>query len=662
MIRFKLLFISSFFFVYPIWAQTSVKLVPGSDNISIISSGTDNDWSAAEKAFDGDFSTHYASPSSKRSNAYVGLDLGDPYVITKVAYAACSDHPGGDRIQLGYFEGANREDFMDGVPLLLITDKSASGVLTEQEINNSRGFRYLRYYGPHDSRCHIAELEFYGYKSIGDDSQLTQISNIPDVIIHTENGEEWAHNEKEVYRQGAISFIYNNGKSIQYFNTEMRGRGNASWGFEKKPYRIKLEKKQRVMDFPAEARNWTLISNEGDKTLIRNLLAFDLSKRFDMPYTPAGRLVNVFLNGEYKGCYQLCDHIDVRENRVNVVEMKENDVAGDALTGGYLIELDAYAGDAGQEMFNKSWFYTYRSTPVTIKSPDDDNITPEQFQYIKNYTDKWQRSILSSDYKDPITGYRSIMDTETFLRHFLVGEFTGNTDTYWSVYMYKQRQDPLFYFGPCWDFDLAYVNDERIEGLITNPNRMEWVYTRGSSASGVNTLVNRLLEDEDLKKELKQIWADYRNKGIITESELLQTVDDYVDEIYDSQELNFIRWKYRNLYRHMMRGRNSTYEGDIDIVKNYIINRLAWMDNMLDYTFDSSKVKNQQPLNIMAVVSKGMLHIKSFWGSYEIYNMMGQVYRKGKISGNTSLELPSGMYLLRLIAGEYVTKQKLFVP
>lgn len=94
---------------------------------------------------------------------------------------------------------------------------------------------------------------------------------------------------------------------------------------------------------PAKARKWTLINNYGDKTLMRNALAFKISEAIGMDYTPACRLVDVIVNGEYEGTYQLCDQIEIRKNRVGITEMAPVDIAEPNLSGGYLLEVDAYA-------------------------------------------------------------------------------------------------------------------------------------------------------------------------------------------------------------------------------------------------------------------------------------------------------------------------------
>jgi len=300
-------------------------------------------------AFDGDQSTFFAS--YVKSGGWVGLDLGEKHVITKVVF--CSRAGNATRMQLGVFEGANTPDFMDAIPIFLITETPKDNIMTEFDINCSRGFRYVRYIGPNDAQCNIAEIEFHGYADEGDDSKLYQTTNLPDVIIHTLNAIDIVDPYKEVYRKGTISIVSDDGETFFNEITEIRGRGNNSWTHPKKPYKLKLDKKTNLLGLPAKAKEWTLINNYGDKTLMRNYLAFDISRRFEMEYTPAIKLVNVYLNGEFKGCYQLCDHMEVNENRVNVEEMDSTETQQPNISGGYMLEIDV---NADKEI---SWFFFF---------------------------------------------------------------------------------------------------------------------------------------------------------------------------------------------------------------------------------------------------------------------------------------------------------------
>ena len=525
-------------------------------------------------AFDGDLNTFYASYD--RSYTWVGLDLKTPHVITRVGWSPRNDGVGPDRVKLAVIEGANRSDFMDAVPLYIITERGIIGQMHYADVVCSKGVRYVRYVGPHDARCNIAELVFYGHESIGDDSHLPTLSGLPMVVIQTKDAVEPYDkvNDIESYVQ-----IIGTGGEYVIDSATTRLRGNASTQFPKKPYRIKFESKQKPLDASAKAKKWTLINNYGDKTLMRNLLAFRISQLFGMPYTPYGQAVDVILNGEYKGCYQLCDQIEVNENRVNIDEMETTDISGENLTGGYLWEIDAYANE------EISWFNSKNNIPVTIKSPDEDDITPEQSQYLEDFFNAMEADVFGSQYADAANGWRRLLDAETFLKHFLIGELSGNTDTYWSVYQYKKRGEDKIYTGPVWDFDIAFDNDYRTYPVN---NKADFVYrSGGSSAGNMKSFVDRiLLLDPNTLLEVKKIWGEARENGL-NEEYLCAWIDSMSIEMDCSQQLNFMRWNILNSKEHMNPVARGSYANEVAYLKEYIAKRVEWMDEKLGYIYTS---------------------------------------------------------------------------
>ena len=622
-------------------AQVSEKLqyvaVIGSQSVDYGNNQPSETVNTAANAFDGNLNTYFASYA--RSYTWVGLDLGAKHIITKIAYCPRKDHK--QRLLLGVFEGANKSDFSDAIPLNMITETPDENKMTEISVDCSRGFRYVRYVGPNDVRCNIAEIEFYGYAGNGNDAKLTQITNLPNIVIHTANAEEITSRER--YIRGTVSIISNDGKTIYTDDLEIRGRGNASWGFPKKPYRMKLNNKANVLGLPAKERNWTLINNYGDKTLMRNLLAFDLSKRFGMAFTPAGTPVNVFLNGEFKGCYQLCDQVQVNPKRVEIETMKTTDTQLPELSGGYLVEIDHYAtGEA-------SWFRSSsREIPVTIKSPDSDDIVTAQKNYIREHFNKLESSVFASNYTDPTNGFRKYLDTETFIKHFLIGEISGNTDTYWSVYMYKQRNDDKFYTGPAWDFDLAYDNDDRTFPI--NTRLSNWIaVTNGSAANGMRGFVERLLSDSQFSNEIKSIYARYRDSGAISEKALLKVVDDYAEELEQSQKLNFVRWNIMNSRVHQNPRVHGSYAAEVENVRQYIRNRIAWVDKKLDYT--TTSVKDEFMNDISVWTNNGVINIEGIIIplKVEIINIDGKIlFTKMVNEDNVNISFPKGFYIVRI--------------
>ena len=493
---------------------------------------------------------------------------------------------------------------MDALPLYLISERGEIGSMTYADVTCSRGFRYVRYVGPSDARCNIAELEFYGHPGEGDDSHLYQLTNLPTVSIHTQNGIIPKDKVNEISAQ--LTIISNEGAKLLSEPGSIRERGNASRNFPKKPYRIKFSKKQTVLDAPAKAKKWTLINNYGDKSLMRNLLAFELSRRMGMPYTPYGTAVDVLLNGEYKGCYQLCDQVQVHKNRVNITEMARTDNIGTELSGGYFVEVDAYANQ------EKSWFNSNKGNPVTIKSPDEDSITTQQKTYIKTYFNKMESQ------------WETYLDKNTFLRHFLVGELSGNTDTYWSTFMYKDRGDDMMYTGPVWDFDIAFDNDNRTFPVC---GKSDYIYRSGGSCAGnMRTFVdNIVVRNSVAKQQMLTIWDEARQSGL-TEENLVAFIDRMEVELEQSQRLNFQRWQIMNTFVHQNPKLWGSYQAEVQNVRRFMRERLAWMDKKLKYTFVPNPV-----LDISVNLAQ----------SYQVFTLSGQP------CGTTLDGLRPGVYVIR---------------
>jgi len=587
-----------------------------------------------QNVFDGNFDTFFAS--YERSGTWVGLDLGSPHVITQIGYSPRISQPA--RVQLAVIEGANDPEFADAVPLYIIPAAAAERTMTLADIHCSKGFRYVRYISPSNVRCNLSELQFYGVAGAGDDTQLYQPTNLPVVVIRTENNREII--SKDDYITGLVRVISEEGKKLFTDSLQIRGRGHASWTFPKKPYKIKLFNKTNLLGLPANAREWTLINNYGDKTLIRNLLAFDISRRLGMKYTPAGTPVDLILNGEYKGTYQLCDQVEVRKNRVEITEMETTDITLPNLSGGYFIEIDAYApGEA-------SWFTSLKGIPVTIKSPDEDDITPEQRNYIVQYFNQMELAVYGN-YMQETADFRKYLDTGSFFSNFIIGEFCGNTDTYWSTYMSKERNSDHFITGPIWDYDLAFENDNRTYPINS---LSDFIFrTKGSTANGMRPFVSNLIGSERSRKEISDLWVSARESGRITPEAMNRLVDSLSALVYRSQDLNFKRWPILNTTVHQNPVARGSFQAEVDAVKKYLSDRITWMDAKVI-------VKEPEPPVIVHTDGKILIHqltltVKDYDNETHLYlyDLSGRSITSRKLQ-------PEESYSISLFPGVYVVK------
>ncbi len=186
---------------------------------------------------------------------------------------------------------------------------------------------------------------------------------------------------------------------------------------------------------PAQ-KNWILLANYDDKSLLRNAAALYAGTFTNLAWTPHSRFVELYLNGQYEGTYQLVEQIEIDKNRLNITEMDDTDVSGNAVTGGYLLEFDT-AGQSDDILFPISG--------VTFDLHDPDPAEPAQLSYIENYLQQTSDALYSDTFADPDTGYAQFLNSTTFIDWYLVEELFKNNDAVdWSsCYMYKDKKGKL---------------------------------------------------------------------------------------------------------------------------------------------------------------------------------------------------------------------------
>ncbi len=230
----------------------------------------------------------------------------------------------------------------------------------------------------------------------------------------------------------------------------IKGRGNSTWSYPKKPYAIKFDKKQSIMGLPKD-KSWVLLANWMDRTVMRNAVAFAIAKKTKaLAWTPNGDFVDVVLNGKFIGNYYLCEKIKISSDRVDITEIDNTKTViteGDDLTGGYLVELDTYYDE------DYKFKTTKRSMPVNFKSPDE-AVPDEQIAYLKGYFNQLESILYASDFPTVTGNYEDLIDVDSFIDWWFVHELTQNAEPNHpkSSYMHKDRLGKLV-AGPVWDFD-----------------------------------------------------------------------------------------------------------------------------------------------------------------------------------------------------------------
>jgi len=384
---------------------------------------------------------------------------------------------------------------------------------------------------------------------------IRTFTGLPIFYINTGTGEDVK--SKEVYITGNLIIDANGSYKQDVTNPTMqiKGHGNSTWTlYPKKSYKIKLDKKAAMLGM-GSAKDWILLANYNDKTLMRNKIALELGRRIKSDFAPESRYVEVVLNGKYWGNYLLTSAVEINANRVNISEFTANDVLPN-ITGGFLIEED-YKLDAPI-----NWRTTL-SIPLTVKDPDE--LTNDQVAYIKNYMQATEDALYADNWKDPVNGYAKYIDPDSFMRWYAVNETVKNQDSwdFSSIFYYKDKVGKLG-MGPIWDFDISLGNCDY--SVSKDPD--SW-YTRNGK------WMIRLAQDPAWNLKWRNMWKSMRAKEV---EQLFKDIDNTAAYLKLSQEQNFKKWPILNTYVYPNAVVLGSYDKEVAYLKDFITKRVAWMD------------------------------------------------------------------------------------
>lgn len=390
------------------------------------------------------------------------------------------------------------------------------------------------------------------------------------------------------------------GQRIDYEgHIALRYRGNSTYNDSpKKPYSFRTldgplkyasKRKVKILGMGKDD-NWALLAPYSDKSMMRDLLAFELARPW-MEYTPHGRYCEVFVDGTYYGVYILCEVVSKGKHRLNLNKPGKK---GDALTGDYLVEVD-YDDDvhyrskhhptdsAGHPLTDKFIHIQY-------KSPNHDDLNGAQLHYINRQIDLMEDALASPDYRDPVNGYRRYIDVMSFIDYQLAMELGHDIDAYRkSCKLYKRRDhiDGRFK-AVVWDMNLAYGNCNLREAWRTDG----WMYENNDrlQAAGEDFLIPfwwaRLNSDESYQQQLRERWAQYRN-STLTEERVMAIIDSLANEltVQDAIGRNSQAWPRWGVQVWPNYYVSKDFDDEVSHLKQWLRERIAWMDGALGFRF-----------------------------------------------------------------------------
>ena len=440
---------------------------------------------------------------------------------------------------------------------------------------------------------------------------------------------------------GATNNIADSAKGT-FYNIGIKVRGQSSAMFPKPGYSVEVrdstgEGMNVSMFGLPPADDWVLHGPYVDKSMLRNALAYWLFRQAGR-YAPRTKHFDLYINGVYRGVYVLVEKIKRGKYRVNISKLKETDIAGDSLTGGYLWAFDKVGTNTGgggsnnQGGIEAEGFNTSDGLNVILHYPKKANIQKQQEEYLKKYLNDLEALFMNGKNGD---GYEKYVDLASAVDYVLHQEITNNGDSYWcSFFLYKPKdkggkdgkefKEGKVTLGPPWDFNLAMSNG----GMMGYGGGNSWqIESKGGSGGGMggfgfggggmgslkapNWLIG-LWKRSDYQDEMKKRWAELRSGVWHT-----KVMDAYLDSmktyLKNAADRNFKRWP--NLGKSSgqgdadpepmkycsgngssgmgfgMGGNNAdTWDGEVEHLRKKMKERMQWMDQKFGFTEPANPV------------------------------------------------------------------------
>lgn len=495
---------------------------------------------------------------------------------------------------------------------------------------------------------------------------IMKSASIATMFITTESGSMDAVNSDpyhETAESGQILVVDQNGE-VSYDGEldSIKGRGNTTWrNIEKKPYNIKLPKKQSLLGMSA-SKKWCLLANGQDHSLLRNRVAYDLADEAGLDFSPESRFADVYANGEYLGSYQITEKVDLgKNNLVSITDLQGNtedalDAAGlesdietysitnsnnglnygydlpvnpDDITGGYLLEYVV----ASEEPCN---FTTTRGQVVDLKTVN----SIEQVDYIASFVQDMEDALYSdTGYNSKGIHYSEYIDVESAAIMYLIDELSVNIDSgISSCFFYKdsdEKGDGKLHASPIWDYDVAFGNlVTKKDGVSMNSTSDIFAGIAMRYNSAYHTVIAQFAQHDDFMEIANKAWSekiapafDMLN-GETEGTGRLKSFEEYANLVSESAKMNFARWNLTD--NLLVPAAGKTHESQLNYYINWTTERKEYMDTIF-VDLDASKEKAIEKLDEFKFSFSEADYDAEVWADFEA------AYDKGVENINATL-------------------------
>jgi hypothetical protein len=468
---------------------------------------------------------------------------------------------------------------------------------------------------------------------------------------------------------------------IEYRGSSSQGDWYFLPGLVKKPYGFEIwtdsvamqSMKLPIAQFASES-DWVLNASYNDRTFLRDVLAQQLAGQFGLQHSKT-RYVEVILNDAYQGIYILMEKIKQGGSRLDIADLTPTDNAGDEVTGGYLVKIDKSSGAP-----SRSWNSAYVSGKGTekglfqIEYPKSENITTQQFTYIKNYVNTFEKSLQEEQPLKATTTYRSMMDMPSFVNYFLLNELSRNVDGYrLSTYFYKDKDSKggKLTMGPAWDYNLSFGNADYYDGYLPQG----WVYNKLELMEGTPDYFQtpfwwgKLMKDSVFVNSVKRRWNTLR-KTTLTPQAIFKYMDSTTVALKDPMQRNFGRFPLygKKVWPNYYVGNNANEE--LFWMENWISARITWLDAAIARLDATIILGNESEVSIRAfpnpasqsiqlefpLLQDANLHVEVFdlLGRSTLRKYMGMQVKGAKLIPLDISELAPGRYVVAVLRDDAI--------
>lgn len=481
-----------------------------------------------------------------------------------------------------------------------------------------------------------------GYAQDGQETEVLKPSGtLPVVYIETEGNAPIV--SKGEYLQATIYIDPMGDENVAGLGSEqepvalqIRGRGNASWGFDKKPYRLKLESKASPFGWE-KSKHYVLLAHAPTQMYFCEAVCFELARYIDMGWVPRFHPVEVVLNGDYVGVYAFGENVRIDKGRLDINEQPDENTGLSTIDDGWLVEIDNTIDEPQIEV--PQGYGASDDAPIarfTMKRPEV--LSPLQYDWIEYQMKTITDAIYNPDKNS--TDWQQLIDIESLAKYYIIQELTCNLDAFVGSTYIHHTAGGKWTFGPMWDSGWALVNNDRSAGTFCD-TRIE---IEGHEKQNY-VWIKELLKFYDFRVKILEEWEKFYPEKF---NQIYDFAENFYNKCAKAYEVNGKRWpQYDSL----------KFDIYYDSVKAKMPNYSEWMDK---YVRDAVAGINDVTADLRYTLdADGTLRF--FGGADEsviVYNLQGLTVASA--AGDASITLPSrGIYLLMLTGtdGSKVTRK-----